>query len=75
MCSHTTPLLMLIPPRRSGATVLVTLTPMLCRSTLLLVWSSVINLKMFLSTMLASLVDILDFRFIGRYLVLYNVLI
>jgi hypothetical protein len=75
MCSHTTPLLMLIPLRRSGATVLVTLTPTLCQSTLLLVWSSVINLKMFLSTMLASLVDILDFRFIGRYLVLYNVLI
>jgi hypothetical protein len=72
---HTMPLLLLPPPHRSGTAVSVTLAPMLCRSFLFLVRLYVINPEMFLSVMLASSVDVLDFCSIGCHLVLHSVLI
>jgi hypothetical protein len=58
------------PPHCFGTAVSVTLASMLCRSSLLLVRLFVINPEMFMCTMLASSVDILDFGFIGRHFML-----
>jgi hypothetical protein len=62
-------------PRHSSTVVSVTLASTLCRSSLLLVRLSIINPKIFLSAMLASSIDILDFRFICCHLMLHSVLI
>jgi hypothetical protein len=69
------PLLLLPPTHCSGTVLLVTLVPTLCRSSVLVVRLYVMNPEMFMSVILVSLVDILDFYSIGHHLVTHSVLI